>query len=340
MAVLSFVAVAEFICRVVDCQMISVVVPALNEEESIAELHRRVTAAAEQWGEDHELLIVDDGSTDNTLAILERLASADPRLKVVSLTRNFGHQAAVTAGLHHAQGAIVCVLDADLQDPPEEILPFINRVRDGTDVVYAIRRNRKEGPFKRASYFLYYRILRRVATLDIPLDAGDFCVMRAEVVQAINRLPERNRFVRGLRTWVGYRQEGMAYERSARFAGEAKYNFVRLLKLGVDGIVNFSHQPLHLIMLLGMTAGVIAFTVGVAVLVQYLGNFTIAGYNPRQSRGWTSLVLTLLFSSAVQLVCLGILGEYIGRLFEEAKRRPVYLVRRRIGVAGPNLPDV
>lgn len=315
--------------------MISVVVPALNEEESVAELHRRVVAAAALWGEEHELIIVDDGSTDGTFAILERIAAEDSSLKVVSLTRNFGHQAAVTAGLHHARGDIVCVLDADLQDPPEEILPFINRVRDGMDVVYAIRRKRKEGPFKRASYFLYYRILRRVATLDIPLDAGDFCVMNAEVVRAINSLPERNRFVRGLRTWVGFRQEGLPYERSARFAGEAKYTFFKLLRLGMDGIVNFSYRPLQLIMLLGMTVGAIAFALGIVVLVQYLGNYTIVGYNPREARGWTSLVLTLLFSSAIQLFCLGILGEYMGRLFDEAKRRPVYLVRRRIGVAPP-----
>jgi glycosyltransferase involved in cell wall biosynthesis len=316
--------------------MISVVVPALNEQESIAELHRRVLAAAAQWGEEYELIVVDDGSTDETFAILERLAAQDANLKVVSLTRNFGHQAAVTAGLHHARGSIVCVLDADLQDPPEEILPFINRVRDGMDVVYAVRRKRKEGVFKRASYFLYYRILRRIATLDIPLDAGDFCVMNGDVVRAINSLPERNRFVRGLRTWVGFRQEGMSYERSARYAGEAKYTFFRLLRLGMDGIVNFSYRPLQLIMLLGMTVGVIAFAIGVIVLVQYLGDYTIAGYNPRHARGWTSLALTLLFSSAVQLFCLGILGEYIGRLFDEAKRRPVYVVRRRIGVAPPD----
>ena len=318
--------------------MISVVVPALNEQETIAELHRRVTQAAEQWNEDHELLVVDDGSTDGTLAILESLAASDSRLKVVSLTRNFGHQAAVTAGLHHARGEIVCVLDADLQDPPEEILPFINRVRNGMDVVYAVRRKRKEGVFKRVSYFLYYRILRRVATLDIPLDAGDFCVMNANVVHAINSLPERNRFVRGLRTWVGFRQEGMAYERSARYAGAPKYTFFRLLRLATDGIVNFSYRPLQLIMLLGMTVGVMAFLLGMLVLIQYLGDYTIAGYNPRQARGWTSLVLTLLFSSAVQLFCLGILGEYLGRLFEEAKRRPIYLVRRRIGVDAPDLP--
>jgi len=317
--------------------VISVVVPALNEQETIAELHRRVTSAAEQWGEDHELLIVDDGSTDNTIGILEQLARVDPRLKVISLTRNFGHQAAVTAGLHHARGSIICVLDADLQDPPEEILPFINRVRDDMDVVYAVRTNRKEGVFKRASYFLYYRILRRLAALDIPLDAGDFCVMRAEVVRAINELPERNRFVRGLRTWVGFRQAGMSYERSARFAGQAKYNFARLIGLAVDGIVNFSYRPLHLIVLLGLTVGALAFLIGVVVLVQYVGDYTILGYNPRQARGWTSLALTLLFSSAVQLFCLGILGEYLGRLFEEAKRRPVYLVRQRIGVEPPAL---
>jgi len=162
--------------------------------------------------------------------------------------------------------------------------------------------------------------------------------MNADVVRAMNALPERNRFVRGLRTWVGFRQEGMAYERSARFAGEPKYTFFRLLRLAMDGIVNFSYRPLQLIMLLGMTVGALAFALGVVVLVQYLGDYTIAGYNPRQARGWTSLVLTLLFSSAVQLFCLGILGEYLGRLFEEAKRRPVYLVRRRIGVDPPELP--
>jgi dolichol-phosphate mannosyltransferase len=320
--------------------MISVVVPALNEQETIAELHRRVTLAAEQWNDEHELLVVDDGSTDGTMAILERLAASDARLKVVSLTRNFGHQAAVTAGLHHARGEIVCVLDADLQDPPEEILPFINRVRDGMDVIYAVRRKRKEGVFKRVSYFLYYRILRRIATLDIPLDAGDFCVMNAKVVRALNSLPERNRFVRGLRTWVGFKQEGMAYERSVRFAGEPKYTFFRLLRLAIDGVVNFSYRPLQLIMLLGMTVGVLAFALGVLVLIQYVGDYTIAGYNPRQARGWTSLALALLFSSAVQLFCLGILGEYLGRLFEESKRRPIYLVQRRIGVDAPNLPTM
>ena len=319
--------------------MITLVVPAYNEEEGIDELHRRVTAAAPAWGEDWELVVVDDGSTDATLAILERIAATDPHLKVVSLSRNFGHQAAVTAGLHHARGAIVCVMDADLQDPPEELLPFIAKVREGMDVVYAIRTQRKEGLFKRVAYHVYYRLLRRLATLDIPLDAGDFCVMRGNVVHAINALPERNRFVRGLRTWVGYRQAGLAYERAARYAGQPKYTLRKLFGLASDGIINFSYRPLQAIMFLGFAVGAVAILLGVVVLVQYVGDFPIAGYNPREARGWTSLILVLLFSSAVQLFCLGILGEYIGRLFEETKRRPVYLVKRRIGLESPTLPQ-
>lgn len=313
--------------------MISLVVPAYNEEDGLEELYRRVAAASTSWGEAWELVIIDDGSRDRTLEILERLAEQDPRVKVVSLSRNFGHQAAVTAGLQHAGGSVVCVMDADLQDPPEELLPFIEKIREGHDVVYAIRTKRKEGLFKRIAYHTYYRLLKRLATLDIPLDSGDFCVMRGEVVDAINGLPERNRFVRGLRTWVGFRQTGLAYERAARFAGEPKYTLRKLFKLAGDGIVNFSYRPLQAIMLLGFFVGTVAVALGLVVLAQYIGNFPILGYNPREARGWTSLILVLLFSSAVQLFCLGILGEYLGRLFEETKRRPVYLVKKRIGIS-------
>ncbi len=315
--------------------MISLVVPAYNEEAGIEELYRRVCSAAPAWNDDWELLVVDDGSSDRTLEILERLATTDARLKVVALSRNFGHQPAVSAGLQHASGSIVCVLDADLQDPPEALLPFIQKVRDGMDVVYAIRTHRKEGPFKRMAYHVYYRLLKRLATLDIPLDAGDFCVMRGEVVQAINQLPERNRFIRGLRTWVGYQQTGLAYERAARYAGEPKYTLRSLFKLASDGIINFSYRPLQAIMLLGFMVGVAAIAMGLIFLAQYIWDFPIMGYKPREARGWTSLILVLLFSSAVQLFCIGILGEYIGRLFEETKRRPIYLVKRRIGVGKP-----
>ncbi len=309
-------------------------VPAFNEEDGVEELYRRITQAAPAWGEPMELVIVDDGSRDRTLQILLLLAAEDPRLKVVSLSRNFGHQAAVSAGLQHASGEIVCVMDADLQDPPEELLPFIERIREGFDVVYAVRTRRKEGIFKRVAYKLYFRILRRLATLDIPIDAGDFCVMRGHVVQAINELPERNRFVRGLRTWVGFRQTGQEYERAARFAGEPKYTFSRLVRLGLDGIINFSYRPLQLITLAGLLVAAMAILLGVLVLYLFFTNGQIAGYSVKEARGWTSIVLILLFSSAVQLISLGILGEYIGRLFEETKHRPIFVVKQRI-----NFPD-
>jgi glycosyltransferase involved in cell wall biosynthesis len=314
--------------------MISVVVPAYNEESGIAELYRRVCEAASTWGEPFELVVVDDGSSDRTLEYLETIAADDPRLKVISLSRNFGHQAAVSAGLAHTSGLIVAVIDADLQDPPEVLPSFIDKIRQGWDVVYAIRTKRKEGVFKRLSYHLYYRLLRRMAALDIPLDAGDFCVMRREVVDAINHLPERNRFVRGLRTWVGFRQTGLAYERHARFSGQPKYTLAKLIRLGSDGIINFSYRPLQFIMSLGVWLAVLSIAGAAFVLVLYFTNWTILGFNPRQARGWTSVVFLILFNSAAQLICLGILGEYVGRLFEEAKRRPPWLVKHKI-----NLPD-
>lgn len=312
--------------------MISVVIPAYNEEDGIAEIYSRILAAAPAWKEDFEILIVDDGSRDRTLEICERIGAADPRLKVLSLSRNFGHQAAVSAGLMHARGSIVTVMDADLQDPPEELLPFIQKVREGWDVVYAIRTKRKESLLKRFCYTAYYRILRYLAVLDIPLDAGDFCVMRGEVVDAINKLPERNRFVRGLRSWVGFRQTGLPYERHARFAGEPKYNFSRLLKLATDGIFNFSYRPLQFIMHLGLVLAAFCMFGAVFVIVQYLANWTVIGFNPRDARGWTSTIFVILFLASVNLVCMGILGEYIGRLFEEVKRRPTWIVKKRINL--------
>jgi polyisoprenyl-phosphate glycosyltransferase len=314
--------------------MISIVIPAYNEEDGIAEIYRRITETAPAWDEEFEILIVDDGSRDQTLSICEQIGSADPRMKVVSLSRNFGHQAAVSAGLMYARGSTVAVMDADLQDPPEELFRFFEKIREGWDVVYAIRKKRKEGILKRACYSAYYRILRKMAVLDIPLDAGDFCVMRGEVVDAINKLPERNRFVRGLRSWVGFRQTGLAYERQSRFAGEPKYNFSKLLKLAFDGITNFSYRPLQFIMLMGLILAGFSLLGAFFVVFQYLTNWTIIGFNPRNARGWTSTIFIILFFSAANLSCMGILGEYIGRLFEEVKHRPVWIVRKRV-----NLPD-
>ena len=312
--------------------MISVVIPAFNEGEGIRLLHERLAASAVAWKEDYEFILVDDGSRDNTFAIAEELARGDPHLKVISLSRNFGHQPAVTAGLDHAQGDLIAVIDADLQDPPEELLRFFEKCREGYDVVYAIRTKRKEGILKRMSYRIFYRVLASLANIQIPLEAGDFCVMNRRALDALNGLPERNRFIRGLRSWIGFRQAGLPYERQGRAMGEPKYTFRQLLNLALDGIFNFSTKPLRMIALTGFFIGMLALAAGLLFFVQYVTDWTIWGYNPREARGWTSLMLAVLFLAGVQLFSLGVIGEYLGRLFAEIKRRPVYLVGRTVNL--------
>jgi polyisoprenyl-phosphate glycosyltransferase len=311
--------------------MISVVVPIYNEAEGIQALYERLAESAESWGEDFEIVLVNDGSKDRTGELCEALVRQDPRLKLVSFTRNFGHQAAVTAGLCYSSGDIVAVIDADLQDPPENLARFFQKCREGYDVVYAIRRNRKESLLKRLGYWCYYRFLTFLADIEIPLDTGDFCVMSRRVVASLNALPERNRFIRGLRVWLGYRQIGLEYERDARQFGAPKYTFAKLLTLATDGLVNFSFKPLRIAMFLGVLVGTGAFLLGLFVLYQYITDTTLFGYNPRQARGWTSIIISLLFLSSSQLIGIGIIGEYLGRLYNEAKARPSYLVDKVIG---------
>jgi glycosyltransferase involved in cell wall biosynthesis len=306
--------------------MISIVVPIYNEEAGLSLLYERLTRAAASWHEDYEVIAVDDGSHDGTLKILTTLASIDRRIKVLSFARNFGHQAAVTGGLMHAGGDAIAVIDADLQDPPEELDRFVRKLREGYDVVYAIRGKRKESAPKRLAYHVYYRVLRYLANIDIPLDAGDFCVISRRALDALNQLPERNRFVRGLRTWIGFRQVGLAYERHARAAGAPKYTLAKLMNLALDGVINFSYKPLRILGLVGMAVGVLAVVAAVAFFFQYVTNTTVLGYNPRHAPGWTSLMLAILSLSGLQLFGLGIIGEYIGRVFEETKGRPAYLI--------------
>jgi dolichol-phosphate mannosyltransferase len=239
---------------------------------------------------------------------------------VLHLSRNFGHQSAVSAGLDHARGLGVMIMDGDLQDPPEVIAEFVARWREGYDVVFAVRRQRKEGPAKRLAYFLFYRILRAISELDIPLDSGDFCLMDRRVVDALRALPEQKRFVRGLRTFVGFRQTGVRYERAARLSGRPKYTLRGLIGLAVDGLVSFSSYPLRLAMRLGMASALFALALIAWVVVD--------AYT-RQSapHGWASTMAVVLFMGAVQLICLGIIGEYIRLIFWEAKGRPAYVVR-------------
>jgi len=246
--------------------MISVLVPAYNESDGVRALYDRLSACAATWNEDYEILLVDDGSRDDTLAIACEIAEHDRHWKVISLARNFGHQAAVTCGLEHARGDMIAIIDADLQDPPEELLRFFAKSREGFDVVYAVRAKRKENLLKRVAYFIYYRMLANLSAIEIPLDSGDFCVMSRRCLDALNALPERSRFIRGLRAWVGFKQIGLVYERQARFAGEPKYTLRKLVDLALDGIINFSARPLRLIAISGLLLGVASIMLGVLFL--------------------------------------------------------------------------
>jgi glycosyltransferase involved in cell wall biosynthesis len=310
---------------------ISVVLPVLNEAAVLPALYRRLCDATAVWPGPSELIFVDDGSTDATLHMLRRLAQEDPRIKVVSFARNFGQQVAVSAGLEHVSGDVAVILDADLQDPPELVPRFIEKWREGFDVVYGIRQKRKENIAKRASYAVFYRLLRALVPFDIPLDSGDFCLLDRRVVDTLNRLPERSRFVRGLRAWVGLPQLGVPYERDRRAAGDTKYPFSKLLTLALDGIFSFSLRPLSLISWAGMLTAIAAFAGLLFFLVHSIIGFKIFGYSPGDVPGFTSVILSVLFIGGMQLFGLGVLGEYIGRIYEEVKARPLYVTKELVG---------
>ncbi|GIW43734.1 MAG: glycosyl transferase [Candidatus Binatia bacterium] len=304
---------------------LSLVVPMYNEEQIVPVFYRRAVAALEQTGVPFEIVFVDDGSQDGTFAALRSLAQRDSRIRVVRFSRNFGHQTAVSAGLHYARGAAVAVIDGDLQDPPEFVPKLYEKLREGYEVVYAVRRSRKENAFKRAAYRLFYRLLQRLSYIDIPLDSGDFAIMDRRVVDELNRMPERNRFVRGIRAWVGFRQVGLEYDREPRFAGESKYSLSKLFKLAYDGLVSYSFVPLRMVTHFGFAVSAVAFG-----LILYLLVLRVV-YGERLVTGWTSTVVVILFLGGIQLLSLGILGEYVGRIFDEVKRRPLYVVRETVG---------
>jgi glycosyltransferase involved in cell wall biosynthesis len=304
--------------RVDEAPEVSVVVPLYNEQENVAELYRRLRQTVRALGVPYEMVFVDDGSRDATPRLIDALGVADADLVTLHLSRNFGHQAAVTAGLDHARGRAVVVMDGDLQDPPEVIPQLLGLWRDGHEVVYAVRQHRKEGPVKRLGYHAFYRILNAISDLDIPLDSGDFCLMDRKVVDALNRLPERMRFIRGLRTFVGFRQVGLAYERAARAAGRPKYSFHALIGLAIDGLISFSSYPLRLVTYLGIATAGLALVLTGWVLAD-------AFFNHTAPRGWASTVVVVLFMGSVQLISLGIIGEYIRLIFLEAKQRPSYI---------------
>jgi len=308
--------------------LISVVVACYNEEVALRALHAALAGAFGTRADLRcEFVLVDDGSIDGTAAILAELAARDPCVTVVTLSRNFGQQPAFGAGLQHARGDAVILCDADLQDRPETMLQMIECWRNGADVVYGVRAQRKESRAMRMIYYGFYRLLRSLADIDIPADSGDFGLMDRKVVDAINALPEHNRFVRGLRAWVGYTQVPLVYERHARSAGEPKYSLRKLMRLAFDGIFDFSAKPLTAIFFLGLASSVLSLAGFVFFLVHRILDFKIFGHSPADVPGMASIVLAIFFLGGVQLLAIGVLGEYVGRIYGEVKRRPSFIVK-------------
>jgi dolichol-phosphate mannosyltransferase len=308
---------------------LSVAVPVHNEEESLPELLRRVGAVLDRVpGGPHEMLFVDDGSRDASARMLREAAARDPRVVLVELSRNFGHQAALSAALDHVTGDAVVVMDADLQDEPESIPRFVERFVEGYDVVYAQRVRRKEPLWLRGCYFLFYRLAAGVSTIRLPLDAGDFALMSRRVVDILRDMPERQRYLRGLRAWAGFRQVGIPVERAARSAGESKYGIRKLIALAFDGIFAFSVVPLRAATMVGLLAILLSSLFSV---YQLFARFFLA----QQPRGFTALILAITFLSGVQLLFLGVIGEYLGRVYEEVKARPLYIAARVTRHADP-----
>lgn len=306
---------------------ISVLVPAYNEEGTLAELHKRVSAVMDALGEPWELILVNDGSRDRTAEVIAELHKADSRVKGVSFSRNFGFQIAVTAGLDRAGGQAIILSDADLQDPPEVFPEMIAKWREGYDVVYGVRASREgETWFKKVTAKGFYRLIHRITNINIPLDTGDFRLMDRRVVDAIRRMPERNRFLRGMVPWVGYKQTGVTYERHARFAGESKFGSVRqMLPFAIDAITSFSYVPLQMATYLGFVmAGISALMILLVIILRLFG--------PSEPLlGQASTLVAVLFLGGVQLISLGIIGEYLGRIYDEVKGRPLYLVDKTWG---------
>lgn len=318
-----------------DNPALGIVIPCYNEEEILPRLVRELQEFAARLPFPCRFLFVDDGSRDRTLDLLHDACEADSRFGCISFSRNFGHQTAVSAGLKFVAGDIVAVIDADLQDPPEVILEMLEKWKQGYDVVYGVRKNRKEHLFLRAAYSLFYRLLKRIAHTEIPVDAGDFSLMDRTVVDYINRMPEHNRFVRGLRSWVGFRQIGLPYERAGRQAGAPKYNIIRLTQLAMDGLISFSSVPLRLAAWIGALASVLGF---VLLVWAFVSAFMLKNPPP----GWASLAVILLFFGGIQLLILGTIGEYVGRIFEEVKNRPLFIIADKAGWAagGEESPDL
>jgi dolichol-phosphate mannosyltransferase len=317
---------------------ISVVIPCYNEERVLGTLFHRLTAAADSWVADYEVICVDDGSADRTWEVLRSHHERDSRWHCLSLARNFGHQTAVSAGMYHATGDAVVILDADLQDPPEQIARMVDKWREGYQVVYAVRTARQDPALKSLLAWAFYRLIARLVSFHIPVDAGDFCLLDRRVVNVINGMPERGKYLRGLRAWSGFRQIGLPFERQARAAGAPQYTVRKSLRLALDGLLSFSAMPLRIASVVGWWVSGLAlfgvlFTFAPRVFSSW---FAKIGWAP--GPGFATIVISILFLGGVQLICIGIIGEYLARIYDEVKGRPQWVVRDAVGFDRPPPP--
>ncbi len=303
----------------------SVIVPAFNEQPVIEETYKRLKKVMDGIGEPYELIFVNDGSSDRTGEILERIHHTDPHLKAIHFSRNFGHEAATTAGLDHASGQCIIIIDADLQDPPEIIPEMIEKWKQGYEIVYGKRKQRKgESTLKKTTSALFYRFLQRMTEIDIPADVGDFRLIDRKVCNALKHMREKNRYMRGIISWVGFRQTAIEFVREERWAGETKYNLKKLLRLAWDAITAFSYKPLKIATYLGFALSGISFIYLLVVICEKL-------FTQKTVPGWASIMVINLFFNGIVLIMLGLLGEYIGRIFEETKNRPLYIIHKAQG---------
>ena len=311
---------------------VSIVIPCYNEEQVLPLLKQRINNLISGWSDEVEILCVNDGSRDQTWPMLKAMAIENPKWKAICLSRNFGHQAAVSAGLFYATGDCVCVIDADLQDPPEVLEQFIAEWKAGSEVVYGVRKGRKDPLIKKFLAWAFYRVITKLVSIKIPPDSGDFCLLDRKVVDIMNSLPEKSRYLRGLRVWCGFKHTPVNFVRDARAAGEAQYTFRKSLKLAMDGIFSFSAVPLALASHVGLWVSGFALMGILFTLAQRVFHDWFAKIGLEPGPGFATIVISILFLGGIQLICLGILGEYLGRIYDEVKGRPAWLTSEMVGI--------
>lgn len=305
---------------------LSIIIPVYNSADIFPELYVRLKKILIDEYNNHEIITIVDGNEDNCSDIIASYCNNDRKLKMILFSKNFGHQSAITAGLENASGCVVVTMDDDLEDPPEEIPTMLRELEKGYDLIYGIRKKRKVSIIKKFLFYSYYRILNYFSSIDMPYDSGDFCVMNKKVVDTLNNLPERNRFIRGLRSWAGFKQKGYEYERGIRYSGTSGYSLRKYIKFSIDGILSFSNRPLTIVSIFGFFACSISFILGITAIT-----LKIFGFLPDNTVGWTSLFVIIVFIGGIQLISIGVIGQYIGRIYDEVKNRPMYVIKEKIG---------